>query len=813
MNGMDDNEDETNFSDDGLDALPDNALLELEQNAIQSTQQPAASHLPYNRTLQRPTDYNGAVSETIVPRHLGDGYEDFDVEQFDNEAFNDAGVATPVEEKSTFIPARPPGEMTQGENWRQQRFGRAPPQVVVDQAQHPQHVRHPAQHSSRHNELANHGYIASRLDVEMQDSMLLEENPATRAQTLTSDQEQAFRAQIADLVKERDKLMTDLHEKQSAVLTQRGEISIIRANLGKESKEYQRELGALKKSNQEEVAKYKAVIENANEESRRLMSKKQFLEQDLEEEGRKNRVLQRSLRDKAQPGQADGHTTTPKKPKARPLGDGFDDSEIMAISPTKSGKASRNGTPTAGAKRKRKIDNMSPMPPLVLRPSASLPENEPPVVPQPERLPPVIRKDLTAENNLRFMQKILNHVVPDGKELLIERLTRFSFPSQTARPLSNIVIEATANLSGDTLRSDVLQIFVSLWSRALKEKYYKPIHLLVDMVQFVIASDPLIVTVKLITNMLPVLQTSAEINGVVRFNNAKSTPVVHQNFVQPKQKVKEELNLEVDGTDVLKILYSVACACLHDADKIDRFWRLMSTDFILLFLNSSQPIRDLVLVLNLLSTSIFSKTFGNICGTEDDQLKTEKYIIDRVTYLFWETPRTDHGQRAYTRSEISELRIEAMELLSSLALFTPHPHDDPAHHGSFLLANHPNAIGRLVRCMYDELDALYMHGPGHKMHAVLVNEATRLVYRVLQVHGEKIDMQQKLLAINGGVHKHRVVLCRLAFGEGLLLDAEVEDETVLMARDMLQDAVTPEEGDALVEVFPAHKGRRGNTLE
>jgi hypothetical protein len=113
--------------------------------------------------------------------------------------------------------------------------------------------------------------------------------------------------------------------------------------------------------------------------------------------------------------------------------------------------------------------------------------------------------------------------------------------------------------------------------------------------------------------------------------------------------------------------------------------------------------------------------------------------------------------------------------------------------------------------MNDEVDALYEHGQYHKQHALLVNEATRLVYGLFRLHGNNIDMQQKLLAVNGAVHKHRVVLTRLAFSEKVFLDAGITDETVMMAHDMLEDAVTPEEAEALLEVFPSYQRRRGTT--
>jgi hypothetical protein len=802
MNGMDDNADETNFSDDSLDALPDNALVELEQNAIRSTQQPPRHYPQPNHFAQASNRYD-SPAQRVLPQRIQPDYEDFDSEHFDAGLFYDAGVATPVEEADEFIHPRPPGETTQRENWRQEPFGRRKHQDTFKQPHRAIQQQH-----ARHVVLTDSGGMDQEHDVEMQDSVQPGEQPQLSAQALTSEQEIAFRAQIADLLRERNKLATELYDANSTVMVQRGEIAIVRSNQSKESKIHQRELAALRKSHQKDTAKYKAEIEAANEESRRIISEKQFIERELEEEEGKTKALQRSLKEKEKGAPANAQAITPQKAKMRPLGDGFDDGEIMAISPVKSGRASRNGTPTAGGKRKRKIENVSPMAPLVLLPSAPEAQNDPQTAPPPEKAPPVIRKDPTAEKNLRLIQRIFNHPIPAGPERIIEKFTQFAFPSETSRPFSTIVLEATAGLSGENIPSDLLQVFVSLWARALNQKYYKPIPVLLDIIQFIIALDSSVVTLKVITSLLPVLQTSAEINGMVHFDNS---PAAHQNLNTSKQKAKAELNEDVDGTACLDILYSIACASLHDEEKIDRFWRLMTMDFVLLFLQSCQPISDMIIILNLLSTSILPNTFGIICGTEEDQATAEKYIIDRVTYLLWEVPRGEQAQQPRFRAKTLELRIEAMALLTTLALSSPHSHNDPNHHGSLLLATNPNALGRLFRCMYDELDALYAHGPNHEQHALIVNEATRLVYRLLELHGDTIDIQQKLLAINGAVHKHRVVLTRLAFSEGVFLDAGITDETVMMAHDMLEDAVTPEEAEALIEVFPSYKGRRGGT--
>lgn len=802
MNGMDDNEDETNFSDDGLDALPINALAELEQNAIRATQQPAKHYAQYDHFAQASDRYDGRTRDAL-PQKEEPEYAEFDTEHFDAGAFDDAGVATPVEEAEDLIPARTRGEMTQREGWRQARYSQHQQQGAFKQPHKPVQ-----QHLGQHVRLMDSSSIGQGGDVEMQDSIPLGEQTELRVRALNSDQEQALRAQIANLVRERDKLAAELQGVNSTVMAQRGEIAIVRSNQSKESMLHQRELVALKKSYQEKAARYKAEIEAANEKAEKIISEKQFLQRELEEEEGRARTLQRSLKEKEKAAQSDGQVLTPKKAKIRPLGDGFDDGEIMAISPVKSGGRSKSGTPTAGGKRKRKVDNASPMAPLVLLPSASEARQGPQPASEPEKPPTGVRKDQTVEKNLRFMQRILNHPIPGGPERIIEAFTRFAFPSQMSRSFSSIVLEATAGLSGDDIPSDLLQVFISLWARALKEKYYRPIPLLVDIVQFVIALDSSVINPKVVTSLLPVLQSSADINGMVHFHNS---PTAHQNINQSKQKIKGELNGDVDGTACLEILYSVACACLHVPEKIDLYWRLMSMDFVLLFLQSCQPIDDTIIMLNLLSTSIRPSTFGSVCGTGEDQARAEKYIIDRVTYLLWEIPRGDQAKQPQFRAKTLELRVEAMALLTTLALSSPHPHDDLQHHGSLLLANHPSALGRLFRCMYDEVDALYVHGQDHEQHALLVNEATRLVYRLLKLHGNSIDMQQKLLAVNGAVHKHRVVLTRLAFSEKVVLDVGVTDETIMMAHAMLEDAVTPEEAEALLEVFPSYKGRRGAT--
>ncbi|KAI9879828.1 MAG: hypothetical protein M1830_006851 [Pleopsidium flavum] len=103
--------------------------------------------------------------------------------------------------------------------------------------------------------------------------------------------------------------------------------------------------------------------------------------------------------------------------------------------------------------------------------------------------------------------------------------------------------------------------------------------------------------------------------------------------------------------------------------------------------------------------------------------------------------------------------------------------------------------------MNDQLNHLYDFHFEHAMRAQIINKATRLLHYLLTTFPDLINMQAKLAVIPGGVHKHLVALTRLAFSEGLILEAGIEDDVVDCAHQLLEDAVTPEEGEALLSAF------------
>jgi len=340
----------------------------------------------------------------------------------------------------------------------------------------------------------------------------------------------------------------------------------------------------------------------------------------------------------------------------------------------------------------------------------------------------------------------------------------------------------------------------------LEREIHECVPILIEVVDYMLDIHTAAIEKSTITNLLAVLQDSATINGSARF---KHSPVYRGNFGQFRQTPVSALNPLVDSTACLGLLYKVACLAIDSKPLIDHFWRSMSTDFVLMMLNSWQPISDITLMLHLLATSIFEGTFGNICPDPSTQNIMETHIINRVSYLLWETPKVDEGFPNPSRSDLCRFRLESLGLLSTLAIDSSMPpHDDPHHHGSVLLASHPSAIARIVRSLYDATASLYLLTSTASLYAQIINRGVRLLYHLMTQHGEEINLQEKLSTVNGGVHKHRVVLTRLAFSEGWLIDAEVTDETCAMATALLEDSVTPDEAEMMIQAFPGFSGRK-----
>ena len=168
------------------------------------------------------------------------------------------------------------------------------------------------------------------------------------------------------MLRERETLQNAVQFAKEQAFAKAGEISIVRANQLKTQRDHERQLKEVHKQHSEIAARQQAEIEHARAEHEKLVTEKKYLQHDLIEESERARQLQRiaksgtgsntiSTRDKSR-----NIAATPKKNVALPFRDGFNDDEIMAVSPSKTQGRSKATTPKAGEKRKRKVVEPSP---------------------------------------------------------------------------------------------------------------------------------------------------------------------------------------------------------------------------------------------------------------------------------------------------------------------------------------------------------------------------------------------------------------------------------------------------------------------
>lgn len=582
-------------------------------------------------------------------------------------------------------------------------------------------------------------------------------------------------------------MQRDLADARMQAQIKAGEIAILRSKHTTMTQDYDRQLATLRQSMAEHTAKHKQEVEAAASEGKMLATENIFLQQDLLEEAQqlRNYRAKHKAEDKPPP------PATPKKTRVLRFGDGFDEDEIMAVSPSKSVTRSKRATPTTGkGKRKRQESQDSPVP-LQLTPDLVMvdaPADAPENAAEEERTSPE-----TGEGDQRLTKRLLNHRMLPDQETDLEAMAKMSFPSDPHRPIASILLDQLAQLNMGSYVVEYAHTISVLWQRAVSEKFYAPVPKFLSIARYILMMDDVPLP-ELAISMLGALQDSVEVNAVPRFQYFQHRPAAREK----RQIPQSELQPLVDSTEALRLLYHIACRLLHIKSALESFWRGIRPTFILVMLRGSNPLKDIVLTMKLLSTSIRPDSFGPIVGTEAEQADLQKYIVERLTFMLSEAPVPDEGVE-YTSYDICAMRLEVLLLLQAMA-FAP-----TKDHASTIIAEHSNALGRLFRSMHDSLDALYSSPPEQDLHVAMVNGLMRLIFGVMRLDGHPINMQEKLANVPGGKQKHLVVLTRLAFCDGTVLEAGVDDETVDMAHELLEEWTNPQEAEALADAFPSSR--------
>ena len=785
------------YSDEDLDALPAHAFHDLQENAIRSTQNPVSeAHLPTLDQLRGARTFDAArfarapvngAPNTSAGRHApaqpSSDYGDFDDEMLDGEIIDAASqpaLAARFENKAM---EKKPGESTQREQWRQQRYSCPLPSENTTKN------RQIDEQPTGADEANDTGFTTQTQKIDWEKEALGRASSVDgqnyHGPARGSIDIEALQAQVQKLLREREVLQQGIQDANDTAFAKAGEIAIVRANTSKIEKDYENRTKSLQKLHADEAARQKLEIEKARLDLQKITTEKVFLENDLAEGTKQIRNLQRAIKKGAEKVTGkENQPATPKKTKYLPLRDGFDDDEVQPMSPSKLALRSKATTPKGGSKRKRKAPEDSPIKPLELsKPKQVEPAGNADRRKTDAEAEPAVTDEGPKRPDKRFQltQKLLNHRYAPDELRTFERLTGFAYPSQPDKPLSTILLDelSTLTYNPDTERfpSALALIIISIWSRCMQETYHQPVHLLVALVKVILEMNPIKTAPDLINDLMSLVQSTADIILVPRCQK------------KPPRKDRAEIN----STDCLEIMLLMAYDCICDDEEIIRFWRTMRFDFIMMLLNFINPITEIHIMLSLLRTSILDHSFAMIVPPNNGQQDaSEAHILDNLSHLLINNPRPQPGDPPPDAIALCTLRLEVLGLIDAMC---------QSAYSAEILAKHRLVIGCLVRVMNDELARVYDYQTGHELRVELVNQSTRLLYHLTNRFPHLVDMQTKLSVVPGGEKKYLIALTRLAFSEGGFYEQGIEDDVVDVAHQMLEARVSPEEAEGLVEAF------------
>ncbi|KAI0173159.1 hypothetical protein GGR52DRAFT_542131 [Hypoxylon sp. FL1284] len=749
------------FSDDDFDDLNSNVLQELENNAIQST--------------QAQKQYQPSQTQQQQKSLFDDDFEDDDLD--------DAVVQDELGDKSVHPPSRvvPQQQATWG--------GPIPipasrfrPQPVPSSSRSP--ITAPTSSRSLQHPLPRaqpppYGQIRPPPTLPRPAPSIYQASQAPRQTGPPSHELASLQAQILDL--------------RTRLNTKDGEIGIVRKRLEKARADHDRELQAIKKQAAEQVAKHERALEAAKAAQDAATTELQFTRRDLKDE------LERAKR-------KDGPSTPKKNAAAKSWGiaDGFEDVEI-AGSPSKGQRGKNTGavasavvepslrltrTPTKGKRKRLAVD--SPVTELethsedvVMLDTAGANDGN---STETSNLP---QRSASAD----YMRAILNHSSAHGHPLAFEFLSGFRLSSRPTESLASILLQKLAVIGdpSDPMRLPIefCEEVIQLWDSCLKFSCLAPIMELVSFVSLTVQLYTTAVAPYIAPSLLPVAMDSCYEVGIPRFYN--------EGPGDPTGEAWVNFSANISTTEILSLLYLTALGCAASpplgrgvTDPAIDFWGQVHVEFVLMQLSQKQPVEDYLTVLRWLCTSVFPDSIGPISPNKTVEVIAAT-VIERVSLQLVEAPRPDVDQY--------KVRSVRNAVLRTLAAFAR------SSFGLAQLAINDWAIPRLVTLLSACIDELYDgdmryeaaqdDGAQRELQA-LVTHAVLLLHTVITnpLTADLVNVSAKLARSLAGSQKYVLSLGRLNFSEDL-----VSEETAELAHELLELAVTPEEGEELGRFF------------
>ncbi|KAH0065934.1 hypothetical protein KCU60_g21737, partial [Aureobasidium melanogenum] len=326
---MDALDQDLDFDDSNLDQLPQSTLQNLEQSAISSTQREVAARKQWH--YQQTTKPLRLTRPSLPP------------------------VTAPAVNTTSFnAPNSPESDYGLDDNDDEEVLD-LNADTTIYQPQLHQNYLQPAND--------NASYIATETSA-THDAPPRYDQLNHVAPTLQPGETTAIDAYVKKLEAELNAVRLSLQNANDENQRKAGELSIIRARQLKLAKEHEDQLQALNKSHADDAARQKADLDAKKKEIEAYETSNRFLEHDLAQ-ARDERAK------RLKPTRTNTGKLTRQPSQSLPYRDGFDDNEIVTLSPSKPKDRSKSSTPKVGEKRKRNVA-VSPAPHLQLNAQPSV---------------------------------------------------------------------------------------------------------------------------------------------------------------------------------------------------------------------------------------------------------------------------------------------------------------------------------------------------------------------------------------------------------------------------------------------------------
>jgi hypothetical protein len=405
-------------------------------------------------------------------------------------------------------------------------------------------------------------------------------------------------------------------------------------------------------------------------------------------------------------------------------------------------------------------------------------------------------------------------------------------------------------------------LLLEMWHQCLTERYYGPIYHLVALVLYTLELNSVGVAPHIVSSLVPVCATTCRLVALPRLNSVDGDLSEHPDAVV--RQLCLNIDVTQCLSLIYLAALGCLSQPFDDSGASDPpqpspqsgFWRTMEFDFVLTMLSPKHPEADWLAMMSLLRTSVTPDSLGPIPSSATDlsggraEARSPEAVaatlIDCVSSFLCEPPRwasRGSGKEVIVRSaalgtlitfatssfgalQIAESEVAIPRLVTVLCWAIDRLYDSDlpveangratSHDGTErgdamdLDQQDPNATeemqldgteGEAASIVEETLDAT--PDPMNLLYNI-ISQATWLLHLLVTDPrtSDVANTSAKLAASHGGSQRYFLTLARLNFAEeDLVLEAGIDAETVELAHELLELAVTPDEGEEISEMF------------